>query len=494
VTADYVIVGAGSAGCVLADRLSADGSQVVLLEAGPPATAPETKVPILFTRTFGGEHDWDFTTVPQEHLAGRRIPYTRGKGLGGSSLINAQLWTTGHRADYEAWGWSYDDVLPWFERIEAERMKLAGVRYPSPVTADFVSACARAGHAPAGTQPDGYTLVRATHDAGLRWSSADAYLRPRPNLRVRSGVLVRRVLFDGVRAIGVELGDEVVHGREVILAAGAVGSPHLLMRSGVGPAAHLGEHGVPLVADVPGVGQSMSDHLIVPIAFAGNGFTSPGVDARPAEIERYLRDREGPLDSILSEALLFLRTRDGLPGPDIEIALLMMPYGETERHGLALGVILLQPESRGTISLRSADPHAAPVIDPRYLSAPADLDTLVAGIQRAQEIVAQPVFNRWLGRRLSPDDPEECVRRNGSSIFHPVGTCALGSVLDPDFRVHGTEGLRVVDAAAMPGNVRGHTHAPVTMLAEKAAASIIAARNGTPGSSASRCRPVAGSA
>ncbi|MCH0558139.1 GMC family oxidoreductase [Streptomyces sp. MUM 16J] len=498
---DYVIVGAGSAGCVLADRLSADGAaEVLLIEAGTgnPETRPEVQVPILFPRLFGGDLDWNFSTTPQPGLADRSIPIPRGKAVGGSSVINAQLWTRGHRADYDGWaasgltGWSHDDLQPYFDRAE-QRISLTGLRYPLPVTPAFVNACARLGYAPAAEVQEGYALARATHRDGLRHSSADAYLGPareRPNLTVLADTLVRRVLFEGTRATGVEVegesGVEVLRAeREVVLSAGSVGSPHLLLLSGVGPAGELSRHGVPMVRDLPSVGRDLTDHLLVPLAFEAMGFQSPGAVASPEQVSQYLRDRSGTLDSIISEALLFLRTREEIEAPDIEVVHLVVPLGEHERpaaHGLALGVILLRPRSRGTITLRSADPHDAPLIDPHYLSDEAgdDLATLVAGIRAAQRILRQPDFAQWLGKPLTDgalsedvDDIAAYVRATGGSIHHLVSTCRMGtdehSVVDPEFRVRGLTGLRVVDASAMPSLVRAHTHAPVTMLAERAA-------------------------
>jgi choline dehydrogenase len=511
---DYLVVGAGSAGCVLADRLSADGTaEVLLVEAGgpDPTAHPEIQVPTLFPRMFGHEDvDWGYRTEPQAGLAGRSVPFPRGKGLGGSSLINAQLWTVGHPADYDGWaaegldGWGYADVLPAFARSIAERTRLAGIRYPSPVTADFLSACALAGYAPAGEIQDGYLLARATHHEGLRWSAADGYLgaaKDRPNLSVLTGRRVLRVLFEGVRAVGVEIADgdgvHSVYAREVILAAGAVASPHLLMLSGVGPAGHLNEHGLQVLVDSPQLGRGMQDHLLVPLAFSARGFESPGVDAGAAEMAQYLKDREGDLDSIVSEALIFLRSSERLAAPDIEVVFLLLPYGEHEtsaKDGLALGVLLLRPESRGSVTLRSADPYEAPAIDPAYLSDPGDEDirTLVNGLRKAQELLAQPVLSKWLGEPLTPgalsEDPDvldEYVRRTGLSLFHPVSTCRMGadpqSVTDPSFRVRGTEALRVVDASSMPSIVRAHTHAPVTMLAERAAELILAERSASAG-------------
>jgi choline dehydrogenase len=504
-TADYVIVGAGSAGCVLADRLSADeNTRVVVLEAGrpDPECHPEVQVPVLFPRMFGGPLDWGFETVPQAELNGRSIPIPRGKALGGSSAINAQLWTRGHQADYDGWasagldGWGYADVQPYFDRAERQ-IRLAGIRTPAPPTPDFLSACAQLGYAPAAEQQEGYALARTTHSDGLRWSSADGYVRPvahRRNLTVRAGGLVRRVLFDGARACGVELEtsqgiEQIWARREVILAAGAVGSPHLLLLSGIGPAWELAEHGIPLVADAPGVGQDLTDHLVVPLAFAGRGFESPGADAGDGDIEEYLKNRTGPLGSIISEAMLFLRTRADLAAPDIEIVHLVLPYGEHEtsaRHGLALGVIVLRPQSRGSIALQTSSPADAPLLDPGYLTdrGGADLSTAIAGVRKAQEILEQPVFARWRGAPLtagamSADDADiaDYIRSTGLSIHHLVSTCRMGTdaeaVVDRRCRVRGIPGLRVVDASVMPSIVRAHTHAPVTMLAERASALIL---------------------
>jgi choline dehydrogenase len=500
-----LVVGAGSAGCVLAERLSADGSRSVLvLEAGAtdPRSRPEVQVPMLFPRVFGSDVDWGYSTVPQAGLDGRVIPFPRGKGIGGSSAINAQLWTIGHRADYDGWaedgyqGWSYADVLPYFEKAVNERLPLAGIRYPSRVTADFVSACALAGHAPAGEQQEGVLLARANHVDGLRYTSADGYLdacRNRSNVTVLTGALVRRLIFEGTTAVGVEIEAggavrQVRAEREVVMAAGAVGTPHLLMLSGVGPADMLNEHGIPVVVDAPSVGRNLSDHLLVPLAFAGRGFESPGVGAGPEQIRQYLEDRVGPLNSIVSEALTFLRSAPGLAAPDIEVVCLLLPYGEhktSAEHGFTLGVILLRPESSGTITLRSADPQDPPLIDPAYLSADADLDTTIAGVRAAQRILDQPVLARWRGEPLTDgalsedrNDIGRYIRETGLSIFHPVSTCRMGPAdsapVDLDFRLRGVGNLRVADASAMPSIVRAHTQAPVTMLAERASEAILA--------------------
>lgn len=506
---DYLIAGAGSAGCVLAERLSADGhTRVTLVEAGDadPERAPELRVPLLFPRAFGGPADWGFQTVPQPGLDGRVIPVPRGRGLGGSSAINAQLWLRGHHSDYDQWsaagldGWGYADVAPCFDRAESQ-LRLAGLRYPLPVTADFISACAQLGYAPAAERQEGYALARVTHRDGLRWSSANGYLwsaMDRPNLTVLTGVQARRVLFEDNRACGIELATgqgiaQVRAAREVILAAGAVGSPQLLMLSGIGPARHLAEHGIPVLVDAPEVGQNLTDHLVVPLTFAGVGFESPAGNAGQQEIEQYLKDRSGTLGSIGSEALLFLRTRAELEAPDVEIAQFVTPYGEHQRqarHGLALGVIVLRPRSRGSLTLRSADPGDAPLLDPGYLSDPDghDLHTAIAGVRRAQQIFRQPVFAKWRAEPLTDGAMTSTdagitryIRRTGLGIHHLVGTCRMGSdpqaALDERCRVRGVRGLRVVDAAAMPTMVSAHTHGPVTMIAERATELIIADRD-----------------
>lgn len=506
--ADYIIVGGGAAGCVLADRLTADGGRSVLLvEAGrpDPETYPEVQIPVLFHRMFGSELDWNFETVPQERLDGRRIPIPRGKALGGSSVIHAQLWTRGHRADFDGWaadgyhGWAHEDLLRYFERAE-DRIRLGGLRYPTPSTADFLNACARLGYRPATEQQEGYVLAKAAHHDGLRWTSADGYLqhaRDRDNLRILTGAQAQRVLFEGTRAVGVEVATpdgvrQLTSTQEVVLAAGSVGTPQLLMLSGVGPAEDLAALGIPVVVDAPHVGRNLVDHLVVPLAFEGLGFESPGADAGPEEMEQYLKDRTGPLDSVVSEAVLFLRTNERLAAPDVEVVHLVIPFGENPtqvRHGFALGVIQLKPHSRGTIRLRSADPAHAPLIDPGYLSDvdAVDLATVVAGVRRAQEILREPDVARWRGAPLTEgalaDDDEAIagyVRRTGMSIHHLVSSCRMhprrdAGALDTSFRVHGATGLRVVDASAMPGTVRAHTYAAVTMLAEKASDLITAA-------------------
>ncbi|NGN67987.1 choline dehydrogenase [Streptomyces sp. A7024] len=512
-TARYVIVGAGSAGCVLAERLSAGGrDRVVLLEAGRPDRSAEISIPAAFPRLFGSPYDWDFTTDPQAGLGGRALHWPRGKTLGGSSSLNAQIWTRGHRADYDGWadlgcdGWSMADVLPYFRRAEDRAggdcgygtggpVRIEDLRDPSPATDEFLAACADCGIGPlTGSEafdPEGAGPVRTTQRAGRRWSAADAYLRPaakRPNLTVVTGAQARRVLIEDGRATGVEYetaaGVQVIRAAEVILAAGAVGSPQLLMLSGIGEAAHLKEHGIEVHADVPAVGGHLADHLHVPLAFSARGPVSPGVGDPSGELGRYLHGRRGRLTSNIAEAVAFLRSSPEVPAPDLEFVWMVLPFLHgrhvPDGHGVTLGVVLLRPGSEGRIRLRSADPAAPPAIDPGYLTDPADLRVLTTGVRRAQEVLARLGLAGRLGPALTPGaldssaaGVEALIRRYADTLYHPVGSCRMGpdedAVLDPELRVRGIGGLRVVDASAMPAIPRGHTHAPTVMLAERAA-------------------------
>ena len=523
----YVIVGAGSAGCVLANRLSADPAcQVALLEAGGPDRKREIRIPAAFTKLFLTEYDWNYRTTKQPHLSDREVYWPRGRTLGGSSSINAQAWTRGHRADYDGWaqscpGWSYDEVLPYFQRAEHRVGSNAGgvygtagpqfiseLRDPNPTTSAFLAACAELGLRRLGelNEPDntGYSPTPVTQRRGLRHSTADAYLRPamrRPNLTVLTGAHAQRILLDGTRATGVEYRDEagvtqrVTASSEVILSAGAVNSPQLLMLSGIGDADQLRAAGVEPRHDLVGVGANLQDHLACGVVFhCPKPITLVAADS-PVQLVRFLLARRGMLTSSVNEAVAFVRSDPALAAPDVELVWLPVPFlGEgmtaPPGHGLTLAVELLQPESRGNISLASADPAEPPVIDPGYLTAESDLRGLVAGVRIAERLCETAALRPYVGAPMAPypgkvDDAKlaTLIREYAQTAYHPVGTCRMGSddaaVVDPELRVRGLDGLRVVDASVMPRIIRGHTHAPTVMIAERAA-DLIQASNHQP--------------
>lgn len=499
---DYVIVGAGSAGCVLAEALSRDASATVaLLEAGPPDRRAEVHIPAAFPKLFGTEYDWAFTTVPQPGLDGRALYWPRGRTLGGSSSVNAQIWTRCHRADYEAWGetapgWDHAGLWPRFGELERRTTQDHGplwvqeLRAPDPSTEAFLTACEKAGHTRLPdvnvAEAEGAAPVRVNQHNGRRFSAADAFLRPareRANLTVLTGARVARVIFDGSRAVAVEYAGEdgavrsVPAAREILLAAGAVGSPHLLLRSGVGAPDHLREHGVPLVRPLPGVGRTLEDHLFVPIV---SGRRDSVESVRDADVKRYLVSRSGPLSSNLAEGLAFLRSGADQIAPDLEFLWMPVPFVDHGRDiqgaGVTLGVILLQPLSRGFVELTGSDPDAPPAIDPRYLSDPGGHDRrrLVAGVRAAREVLATEPLAHLVGEPFwTAEFDSGFVHANAETLYHPTGTCRIGDVVDERLRVLGLEGLRVVDASVMPRIPRGHTHAPTVVLAHRAAELIL---------------------
>lgn len=519
---DYVIVGAGSAGCVLAARLSEDpATRVLLLEAGSADTHANIKIPAAFPNLFKTKWDWNFSTEPQKHLYDRRVYWPRGKMLGGSSSMNAMIYIRGHAADYDRWrdrwgcdGWGYDDVLAVFKRSEQNHSladRFHGTTGPLHVSDQvaprrsshaFVDAAVQAGHKRNddfnGTHQDGVGLYQVTQHKGRRWSTADAFLRPaldRPNLDVWTDTPANRITFDATRATGVEVrraGDvTTVTAGEVILASGAIGSPHLLLRSGVGPAHHLTDMGIDVVVDHPGVGDNLQDHVTAgPIHASPGGDSLFGADA-PANLVRFFLRHTGPLTSNVGEGGLFAKTDPSLSVPDIQMHFVPAPYldeglKEVTQHGITLSACVLRPRSVGRIRLRSADPSWAPAIQSNYLDDPADADTLMAGWELAAEVLAQPAMTPYRGPRLDPppeattrDQLSNAVRRQAQTLYHPVGTCAMGShdhsVVDPaDLRVRGVAGLRVVDASVMPDQIGGNTNAPTIMIAEKTAAAIMA--------------------
>ena len=493
---DYVIVGAGSAGCVLANRLSEDPStKVLLIEAGPRDRAKEIRIPAAFSKLFKSKFDWGYETTPQQGLAGRRIYFPRGKVLGGSSAMNAMMWIPGDRADFDAWpdGWHWEQMAPYLRRVEDEACSIGQQADPNPMSKAFLESASETGVASAGDlRPeslDGAGLVRVTQRRGLRCSAADNYLKPargRDNLTVLTDCQATGIALEDGRATRVRYrgGDQegsVRANREVILSAGAIGSPQLLMASGIGPAEHLREVGVPVEKDLPDVGQGLQDHCMAIGLFDAGGKESLYAAESPRQLLRLLLRRRGMLTSNVGEAAAFVSSTDGDGPPDLELIFAPVLYVEEglvppPAHGFSIAGVVLQPRSRGSVRLRSPDPMDPPDIDPAFLREQADADVLVAGIKRARTIAGGGPLARWFKDERAPgpdvrsdDELAGWIRSNAHTIYHPVATCAMGRVVDPELRVRGLEGLRVVDASVIPNLVRGHTHAATTMVAERAA-------------------------
>ena len=487
---DYVVVGAGSAGCVVASRLSEDpGVEVLLLEAGGRKLPREVGIPAAFSKLFRSAVDWNYNTAPEEHLNGRSIYWPRGKMLGGSSSLNAMMAIPGHVADYDGWaalgapGWGWTDVAPFFDRVSST-LGVEELRDPNPLTLAFVEAAQQAGIARSPglelLELDGVRMTPLTQRRGRRHSAADAYLRPalkRPNLTVRTNAYVTRIVVEHGRAIGVEVDGELVRAREVLLCGGTVNSPQLLLLSGIGPRDELERHGIEPVHELDGVGAHLEDHLAGGVLFESLRPVTLYAAEKPLQIVRYLATRKGMLTSNVAEAAAFVRSRPDAAAPDLELLFAPVLFEEEglvppRGHGFTIGAILLQPRSRGTIRLRSADPMAPPEIDPCYLSHDEDLQVIAHGIELARKVTSMPAFEGIVGAELEPGDAplDEWIRSRAHTLYHPVGTCRMGTVVDAELRVRGLDGLRVVDASVIPRVPRGHTHLPTLMVAERAAA------------------------
>ncbi len=506
---DYVIVGAGSAGCVLAARLSEDPDvSVLLLEAGGPDTKENIHVPLGYLQLQRTDVDWDYVSAPEPNCGGRRIALPRGKVLGGSSSINAMVYIRGNRRDYEEWGvpgWGWEDLFPYFLRAEDNERGASqwhAVGGPLPVSDQrsgmalspaWVEAGVEAGLARNedfnGTEQEGVGLYQVTQRDGLRASAAVAYLHPamaqRENLTVMPFMHVDRVLFEGSRAVGVEasrLGqaEELRAEREVILSGGTFNSPQLLMLSGVGPAEHLAMREIEPLLDQPAVGQNLSDHACAWAVWRANEPSSLLAALEPAALEEFEATKTGPFSSNFAEAGGFARIGEGAEAPDVQFHTVPLQivdegFGDPEDHGVFASVCLLTPESRGSVTLASKDPMAKPIVRNSFYTAPGDMERMVAGLRLTLDICRQPALQGFCSQPTTVPDGESeeelraHVARTTFPIYHPVGTCAMGSVVDGELRVEGVEALRVVDCSVMPTVPRGNTNAPVIALAERAA-------------------------
>ncbi|HEY5976732.1 MAG TPA: GMC family oxidoreductase N-terminal domain-containing protein [Solirubrobacterales bacterium] len=506
---DYVIVGAGSAGCVLAARLSEDPDvNVLLLEAGGPDTKENIHVPLGYLQLQRTDVDWDYVSAPEPNCNGRRIALPRGKVLGGSSSINAMVYIRGNHRDYDDWGqpgWAWDDLFPYFLKAEDNErgasewhgaggpLAVSDQRSGMPASKAFVEAGAEAGLERNedfnGAAQDGVGLFQVTQRDGMRASASVSYLHPamatRPNLTVMPFMHVNRVLFEGTKAVGVEashLGEsqELRAEREVILCGGSFNSPQLLMLSGVGPAEHLAMREVETLLDQPAVGENLSDHACAYSVWTASEPSSLLDAMEPAALEQFEASKTGVFTSNFAEAGGFARVGAGAEEPDIQFHTVPLQivdegFSDPVAHGVWASACLLTPESRGSVRLASNDPTAQPLIRNNFYDSDSDLERLAAGLRLTHEVCGQAAMAPHCSEPFTvPDgDSDEAFRaqvaRTTFPIYHPVGTCAIGSVVDADLQVEGLEGIRVVDCSVMPTVPRGNTNAPVIALAERAA-------------------------
>jgi choline dehydrogenase len=509
---DYVIVGAGSAGCVLANRLSEDpDTTVLLIEAGPPDTNENIHVPLGYLQLGGTEVDWDYHSAPEPHCDNRRIPLPRGRVLGGSSSINAMVYIRGNRLDYDSWGvpgWAYEDMLPYFiksEDNERGASEYHGAGGPLPVSEErshnkiskaFVDAGVQAGIAANddfnGAQQDGVGLYQVTQRGGMRASAAVSYLHPvseRANLTILPRMLVEKILFEGTRAVGVQasqLGEaqEFRAEREVLLCGGAYNSPQLLMLSGVGPAEHLMMREIEVLLDRPNVGENLSDHPAAQMVYSTPEPESLLLALEPETLTQYEATQTGPFASNLAEAGAFIRVGESAPAPNIQfhaapLQIIDEGMSDPEGHGVWISPCLLTPESRGSVRLSSKDPSAKVIVHNEFYTAGDDMKHMIEGLRAGVEICGQAALAPYCAEPYnvpagsSDEELRAHIAKTTFAIYHPVGTCRMGAdsdaIVDPHLRVNGLEGLRVIDASVMPTVPRGNTNAPTIALAERAA-------------------------
>ena len=530
--ADVIVVGAGSAGSVVAGRLAAETDlKVLLIEAGGRDWNPLFRVPLMTGLLLRSRYaNWFYHTEPEPGLMGRRLFWPRGKVLGGSSSINGMVWTRGLPADYDGWAqrglpeWSWDKVLQAYRRIEGHwdgetdvhggsgPQRLSTLSEINPLSSAFIAAGQQAGYPRSrdfnGPQPEGVGQYDYTIADGYRMSASSAFLKPqmhRPNLDVLTGAQVLRVMIEDGRAVGVELVRGATRivcraAKEIVLSCGTVNTPQVLMLSGVGPAAHLASHGIVAQADVPGVGQGMQDHLLVRVEHdCTEPVTLHGLlraDKAAFALARAMATGTGPAARFPLEAGAFLRSDTAFDMPDLQAhflpgrstAAVRLPFSAKSGaagHGFFANIYQMRPDSRGEIRLKSADPLAAPAIHGNYLTAAKDIEVLRAGVGKLREIFAQPAFDRWRGSEVRPgasvvsdSDLDDWIRANADTVFHPVGSCRMGNdamaVTDSQLRVRGIEGLRIADASVMPTMTSCNTHAPTMMVGFKAADFIMA--------------------